>query len=128
MPWNITISKQSWVTAAWALVPSVAFWLEYFWFAPNLAKIADNLGKAKAADAEVQMDRMKNKLGQLNDFRGVSVPIWAAVLTVLAALYANNVKIQDKIEAKQAVTSTPTPAGIWCRVLCSDEIMSNKLY
>jgi hypothetical protein len=36
------------------------------------------------------------KLGQLNDCRGISVPIWAAVLTVLIGLYTNNIKIKNK--------------------------------
>jgi hypothetical protein len=51
---------------------------------PNLAKITENLRKDGKDETEVgkAMDIVKYKLGQLNDFRGVSVPIWAAVLTV----------------------------------------------
>jgi hypothetical protein len=98
------------------------FWFEYFWFAPNLAKIAekqtedarrateeavarilpnatetDRASVLQAAEAQAKRDMefTKHKLDRLNDFRGVSVPIWAAVLAVLLGLYTNNVKIKE---------------------------------
>jgi hypothetical protein len=106
--WLNDTSRQGWVTVGWALVPPVVFWLEYFFFADDLAKIAEKLRKEGKDETEVgkAMDIVKNKLGRLNEFRGVSVPIWAAVLFVLGALYSNNVKIEEK---KQAATTHQTP-------------------
>lgn len=98
---SIPVFHERWITAAWALVPPAAFWFEYFWFAPDLAKIAENLrnqGKDETKFGQA-MDFVKYKLGQLNDFRGVSIPIWAAVLIVLNALYSDNVKTEKKERA-----------------------------
>ncbi len=58
------------ILLAWAVVPPVAFWCEYFFFAP----LPDT-------------DATKAALARINDFRIVSQAIWAGVGAALGALY-----------------------------------------
>ena len=71
-----TQTTRKFLLVTWLVLPPIAFWLEYYLFAPDLTH-------AGSADVE----QLKLQLARLNDFRQVSQSIWAGVAAALGALY-----------------------------------------
>jgi hypothetical protein len=70
----------------WLVGPPVAFWIQYYLLAPKVTE-KQRTDPRMTEEEKSNIERTKNELARFNDFRQVSVPIWAGIAAALAAAY-----------------------------------------